>query len=239
MKNLLVFLIISLVCAFILKPTKKKSIWLNTVLIPLVSLIIYLLIVATFFSFYNAGIELGKSIIPAIVAGIIIYNNQTRSSKNASNTFPKMLLIITITVFILTIALLIVQNNNRKFIDSYFMSDTNNPTTREKTRDESIENENSVKHTMSNNDFLSLKSDTIKYDSNGFSFYFLEGDWFYSTEILEDNLSYNILFEGPGFNNSDFLNITFFCNVISPDIWISSYISSLNEDVSYENVLPF
>jgi hypothetical protein len=184
MKNLLVFLIISLVCAFILKPTKKKSIWLNTVLIPLVSLIIYLLIVATFFSFYNAGIELGKSIIPAIVAGIIIYNNQTRSSKNASNTFPKMLLIITITVFILTIALLIVQNNNRKFIDSYFMSDTNNPTTREKTRDESIENENSVKHTMSNNDFLSLKSDTIKYDSNGFSFYFLEGDCFIRPKYL-------------------------------------------------------
>jgi hypothetical protein len=69
---LILFLLLASVSAYIIIPLNKTQIWLSAILIPLITLIFYVIYCISQYSYYAGG-QAAKAFLPAIISGFVIY----------------------------------------------------------------------------------------------------------------------------------------------------------------------
>lgn len=221
MKNLFIFLLIALISAYSIKPTDKSKIWISAVLIPLISLVVYGLIMYLVKSSYFAGHEIAMSIIPAIISGIIIYFQGKKKIENENIVkFPIVLVIFIGISLIGTIVQYTLETKNRKFIQEY-----------------------SKNNDLLNLDTYSIQEETTNEKSqllsivyNGVSFSYPD-NWSLEKEVLQDELAFQINCEKKGYNSSEILSITWLKMELSPNEMILNTIEGMKEEPTHKNAV--
>lgn len=219
MKNLFIFLLIALISAYSIKPTDKSKIWISAILIPLISLIVYGLIIYYTKSLYLAGEEIAMSFIPAIISGIVIYFQGKRKMENENIVkFPIVLVIFIGISLIGSIVQYTLETKNRKFIQEY--SKNNDLLNLDKySKQEETTNETSQLLTL---------------DYNGVSFSYPD-NWSLEKEVLHDELAFRINCEKKGYNSSEIFAINWVKMELSPNEMILNTIEVLKEEPAYKN----
>lgn len=221
MKNLFIFLLIALISAYSIKPTDKSKIWISAVLIPLISLVVYGLIMYLVKSSYFAGHEIAMSIIPAIISGIIIYFQGKKKIENENIVkFPIVLVIFIGISLIGTIVQYTLETKNRKFIQEY---SKNNDLLNLDTYSKQEETTNE-------------KSQLLSIVYNGVSFSYPD-NWSLEKEVLQDELAFQINCEKKGYNSSEILAITWLKMELSPNEWILNTIEGMKEEPTHKNAV--
>ena len=221
MKNLFIFLLIALISAYSIKPTDKSKIWISAVLIPLISLVVYGLIMYLVKSSYFAGHEFVMSIIPAIISGIIIYFQGKKKIENENIVkFPIVLVIFIGISLIGTIVQYTLETKNRKFIQEY---SKNNDLLNLDTYSKQEETTNE-------------KSQLLSIVYNGVSFSYPD-NWSLEKEVLQDELAFQINCEKKGYNSSEILAITWLKMELSPNEMILNTIEGMKEEPTHKNAV--
>lgn len=221
MKNLFIFLLIALISAYSIKPTDKSKIWISAVLIPLISLVVYGLIMYLVKSSYFAGHEIVMSIIPAIISGIIIYFQGKKKIENENIVkFPIVLVIFIGISLIGTIVQYTLETKNRKFIQEY---SKNNDLLNLDTYSKQEETTNE-------------KSQLLSIVYNGVSFSYPD-NWSLEKEVLQDELAFQINCEKKGYNSSETLSITWLKMELSPNEMILNTIEAMKEEPTHKNAV--
>lgn len=221
MKNLFIFLLIALISAYSIKPTDKSKIWISAVLIPLISLVVYGLIMYLVKSSYFAGHEIAMSIIPAIISGIIIYFQGKKKIENENIVkFPIVLVIFIGISLIGTIVQYTLETKNRKFIQEY---SKNNDLLNLDTYSKQEETTNE-------------KSQLLSIVYNGVSFSYPD-NWSLEKEVLQDELAFQINCEKKGYNSSEILAITWLKMELSPNEMILNTIEGMKEEPTHKNAV--
>lgn len=221
MKNLFIFLLIALISAYSIKPTDKSKIWISAVLIPLISLVVYGLIMYLVKSSYFAGHEIVMSIIPAIISGIIIYFQGKKKIENENIVkFPIVLVIFIGISLIGTIVQYTLETKNRKFIQEY---SKNNDLLNLDTYSKQEETTNE-------------KSQLLSIVYNGVSFSYPD-NWSLEKEVLQDELAFQINCEKKGYNSSEILAITWLKMELSPNEMILNTIEGMKEEPTHKNAV--
>lgn len=221
MKNLFIFLLIALISAYSIKPTDKSKIWISAVLIPLISLVVYGLIMYLVKSSYFAGHEIAMSIIPAIISGIIIYFQGKKKIENENIVkFPIVLVIFIGISLIGTIVQYTLETKNRKFIQEY---SKNNDLLNLDTYSKQEETTNE-------------KSQLLSIVYNGVSFSYPD-NWSLEKEVLQDELAFQINCKKKGYNSSEILSITWLKMELSPNEMILNTIEGMKEEPTHKNAV--
>lgn len=220
MKNLFIFLLIALISAYSIKPTDKSKIWISAVLIPLISLVVYGLIMYLVKSSYFAGHEIAMSIIPAIISGIIIYFQGKKKIENENIVkFPIVLVIFIGISLIGTIVQYTLETKNRKFIQEY---SKNNDLLNLDTYSKQEETTNE-------------KSQLLSIVYNGVSFSYPD-NWSLE-KVVQDELAFQINCEKKGYNSSEILAITWLKMELSPNEMILNTIEGMKEEPTHKNAV--
>lgn len=219
MKNLFIFLLIALISTYSIKPTDKSKIWISAILIPLISLIIYGLIIYLLKSAYFAGQEIAMSFIPAIISGIVIYFQGKKKIENENTVkFPIVLVVFMGISLIGTIVQYTLETKNRKFIQEY-----------------SKNNDLLNIDTYSKQEETNAKSQLLSLSYNGASFSY-PNEWKVETEVLQENLGFQVSCERKGFS-SDIFSIVWLrgTNFGTTTEMVENSISGISEEMSVYN----
>lgn len=183
MIQLFIFLVLTLIVYYIVKPTKSSQIWVNAIFIPLCGVVIYSLVAYVYFenfsnmnisSSYLTGGVTAKCLLPTIISGIVIFFLLKKKMKNCNVTkFPLILMIFIGISLIGTVVQSVLQNKNEKLIRELY-SDTR-----------SKSNNSYDDKVVDDQTFYSAN----KLDFNGLTFSYSD-DWEIETEVLQENLSF-------------------------------------------------
>jgi len=222
MKNLFIFLLIALISTYVIKPTNKSRIWVSTFLVPLVTLIIYGLIIGLVLSPYVSGKEVIMSVVPAIIAGIVIYFQMKKKFENENIVkFPIVLVVFIGLSLIGSIVQYTLETKTRKFMQEY----SNN-------------NDQLNSDTYSKQKETNKRSQLLSLSYNGASFLY-PNEWKVETEVLQENFAFNISCERKELS-SDILTIIWVndTNSYTTTEMIENNLSGMRESIlRYESSL--
>jgi 4-amino-4-deoxy-L-arabinose transferase-like glycosyltransferase len=100
-----IFLTITLISIYFVKPQKKSSVWTYAIFIPLVSLITIVALVGSVDSAYSAGTVIKYSLFPVIVSGFVLYLQLTRQFIEKTDKVKTPKLLIGFIIFFLIVAI--------------------------------------------------------------------------------------------------------------------------------------
>ncbi|TCN68884.1 hypothetical protein [Acetobacteroides hydrogenigenes] len=219
MKNLFIFLLIALISTYSIKLKDKSKIWIIAIVIPFFSLIVFGVIISIVKSAYFAGHEIGMSLIPAIISGIVIYFQIKKKIKSENIVKFPILLVIFIGISLIgSIAQYALETKNRIFIQEY-----------SKNKDILKLDTNSTKNETND------KSQLLNLDFNGVSFSYLNG-WKVETKVLQENLGFQVSCEKTGLS-SDMISIVWLrgTNFSTIREMAENTIEGINEEMSAYN----
>jgi len=127
MKYYFIFLLISFLCTFVIKPNSKSQIWISAILIPLICMIVIICFailshkqgIIPLSAGYITGSLLAQAIIPAIISGIVINFQLKKKIINNKVVFPKTLFIFLIISLAGVFAEQILENRSKKFTEEF------------------------------------------------------------------------------------------------------------------------
>lgn len=226
MLQLFIFLVLALIVYYVVKPEKINQVWLSAIIIPLCGIFVYALIAYVYFAnFANTNIApsyliggaTAKCFLPTIISGIVIFFLLKSKMKNENRTkFPIALVIFIGISLIGTIVQSVLQNKNEKLVREYYSD---------------IENNSYNEDITTNQSFASINN----LDFNGLTFSYPD-NWKIETEVLQEDLGFQVNCEKKGLNSSEVLAITWLrLNYMTPKEMIESTIESMKEEPTHKN----
>ncbi len=219
MKQLFIFLLIALITIYTSSPNNKKTVWFYSLSIPLVSLIFYSLLIFDLKTTYSATQDITYAILPATIAGFVIYNHLSIRLKNDNKVKVSPVLFIVIGV---SLILAIVKYNSKFDIQDIDLSKSENNTS-------ALEKALSASKKL---DSANLK--TKRFSFKGLTFKYTD-NWIVTKEIIENDFAYQVFCEKKGIISLDVLCITWYIMDFPLIEAIKDTWEAMKEEPSHKN----
>ncbi len=218
MIQLFIFLLIALVTIYTSDPERKALVWYYSIVVPVVAIVFYGIIVSDLYNPYSASQEIIGCILPALIAGLVIYNHlNIKVKKGKVSVSPALFAAIAVSL------VLGIWNYNLQLS----IQDINLKQTEKEISP--LERVFAVKESEDKNESklkrFSFKGLTFSYPDN----------WEVSKEIIEHDFAYQVNCEKKGINSDEIICITWYM-METPLIESIEYtLEGIMEEPSHKN----
>lgn len=218
MIQLFIFLLIALVTIYTSDPERKAVVWYYSIFVPVVAIVFYGIIVSELNKPYSASQEIINCILPALIAGLIIYNHLNIKVKKGKVRVPPALF----AAIAVSLVLGILKYNSQASMQNLSLKQTEREMS---PLERAIAAKESKDKTESKLRRFSFKGLSFSYPDN----------WEVLKEIIEHDFAYQIICEKKGINSDEIICITWYM-METPLIELIEYtLEGIMEEPSHKN----